>query len=286
MTGQVKTFLLLALLSGIIIVLGRAMGGNTGLIIALGFALLMNLGSYWYSDSLVLKIYRAREISPTEAPLLHRIVEDLARAAGIPKPKVCITPEEAPNAFATGRNPEHAAVAVTNGLLRLLNANELRGVLAHEIGHIAHRDTLIQCVAGVLASVIVFLANLVQWGAIFGLGRRDENGSGPGMLGGLLLAMLAPLAASLIQMAISRSREFMADAAGARYSGSPASLASALGKLESISRQVPMHSGGPTTAHLFIVNPFSGGISSLFSTHPPTAERIARLMAMQGSRPE
>ena len=271
----------MALLSGLVLFMGRAMGGQTGLLIALGLALVMNVGSYWFSDSIVLRMYNAREVSPEENPALHAMVEDLAQSAGVPKPKVCIIPEEAPNAFATGRDPAHGVVAVTEGILRILSRDELRGVLAHEMGHIAHRDILVQTVAGVMATVVVYMANMLQWAAIFGGGRRDGEGSGPGMLGGILLALLAPIAASLIQFAISRSREYMADEAGAQYSGSPRSLASALGKLDAYSKQIPMRENNPATAHMFIVSPFAGGgISSLFSTHPPIAERIARLEAM------
>ncbi len=281
MTSQFKTFLLMALLSGLVLLMGQAMGGRTGLVIALVIALAMNMGSYWFSDSIVLRMYKAREVDAAEAPALHAMVEDLARNAGVPKPKVCIIPEEAPNAFATGRDPAHGVVAVTEGILRILSRDELRGVLAHEMGHIAHRDILVQTVAGVMATVVVYMANMLQWAAIFGGGRRDGESSGPGMLGGILLALLAPIAASLIQFAISRSREYMADEAGAQYSGSPRSLASALGKLDAYSKQIPMQENNPATAHMFIVSPFSGGgITSLFSTHPPIAERIARLERM------
>ncbi|MDR1360206.1 MAG: zinc metalloprotease HtpX [Deltaproteobacteria bacterium] len=281
MTSQLKTFFLLALLSGLILFLGQALGGPSGLLVALAFALLMNLGSYWYSDKIVLRMYKARELSPSEAPFVHRLVEELAAKAGIPKPRICIVPDAAPNAFATGRNPEHAVVAVTEGLVRLLDANELRGVLAHEISHIAHRDILVQSVAGVLASVVMFIANILQWGALFGAGRGEGNRSGAASA--LLLALLAPLAATLIQMAISRSREFMADASGAEISGRPADLASALRKLTDYSKQIPLSEGNPATAHMFIVNPFSGKLGSLFSTHPPVDERIRRLLEMSRS---
>lgn len=283
MAGHIKTVFLLVLLSGLILFLGRAMGGTTGLYVAGGLALLMNVGSYWYSDKIVLSAYRAKEVSPSEAPGLHRMVEDLAKAAGIPKPRVCLIPEAAPNAFATGRNPEHAVVAVTEGLLRLMSPEELRGVLAHEIGHVVNRDILIQSLTGVLASVVMFVANMLQWGAIFGMGRSsdDNNGGGGGAAGALLLALLAPIAASLIQFAISRSREFIADETGARLAGSPQGLASALLKLTAYSKQAPMRHGGPATAHLFIVNPFSGGIAGLFSTHPPVEERVRRLQEMR-----
>ncbi|MDR0339705.1 MAG: zinc metalloprotease HtpX, partial [Desulfovibrio sp.] len=267
--------------TGIILALGRFLGGSAGLIVAFFFALVMNVGAYWYSDKIVLRIYKARELSPTEAPMLHRMVGDLAQKAGLPMPRVCIIPDEAPNAFATGRNPRNAVVAVTEGIVRLLSPDELRGVLAHEMGHILNRDILIQSVAGVLASVIVVVANIMQFTAIFGGGRSD--GEGGGGIGMFLMAILAPIAASLIQFAISRSREFYADATGARLCGQPLALASALGKLSSYSKQIPMHGGNPTTAHLFIVNPFSGGrMAGLFTTHPPVEDRIARLRAIAG----
>ncbi len=286
MTSQIKTVLLLALLSGLIIMLGAALGGRTGIIIAFGLALLMNVGSYWYSDKIVLSMYKAKELSPADAPALHAMVEELAARAGIPKPRVCIIPEEAPNAFATGRNPEHGVVAVTDGIMRLLTPEELRGVIAHEIGHIANRDILIQTVAGVLASAIVSIANMMQFAAIFGVGRSDdgENNSG-GLLGGLLLAFLAPVAAALIQMAISRSREYLADDTGAHISGQPLALAGALHKLQNYNKQIPMRNGNASTEQMFIVSPlFGGGMSNLFSTHPPIEERVARLQNMARSQ--
>lgn len=286
MTSQIKTAMLLALLTGIIIFLGGAMGGKTGILIAFVLALVMNVGSYWYSDKIVLTMYRAREVEPHEAPLLHSMVEELAAKAGIPKPRVCIMPEQAPNAFATGRDPEHGVVAVTDGIMRILSPEELKGVLAHEIGHIANRDILIQTVAGVLGSVIVSIANMMQWAAIFGIGRSsdDEEGSASPLVA-IVLAIVAPIAASLIQFAISRSREYLADDAGAQLCGNPLYLAGALHKLSTWSQQVPMQSGTMATAHLFIVSPLSGGgITSLFSTHPPMEERIARLRAMASVR--
>lgn len=281
MTSQLKTVMLLALLSGIIIVLGGAMGGRTGIIIALGLALVMNVGSYWYSDKIVLSMYHARELDPSDAPALHAMVEELATRAGIPKPRVCVIPEEAPNAFATGRDPEHGVVAVTEGIMRILSPEELRGVIAHEIGHIANRDILIQTVAGVMASAIVSIANIMQFTAIFGGSRSDEEGGGGSVLGSILLALLAPLAASIIQMAISRSREYLADDMGAHISGQPLALAGALAKLQSYSQQIPMQRGNASTAEMFIVAPlFGGGMANLFSTHPPIEERIARLQQM------
>lgn len=283
MTSQFKTFFLLALLSGIILFLGQLFGGSQGLVIAGIFALVMNVGSYWFSDKIVLAAYRARELAPEESPMLHKMVAELAREAGIPKPRICVIPDESPNAFATGRNPQHAVVAVTNGIMRLLSPEELRGVVAHEMGHILNRDILVQSVAGVMGTVIMFLANMLQWAAIFGGRDRDSESGGPfGAMAGLLLAILAPIAASLIQFAISRSREYLADATGARLSKSPQSLASALAKLDAYSRQIPMQSATPATENMFIVNPFSGrgGITSLFTTHPPIQDRIARLQQM------
>ncbi len=281
MTSQLKTGLLLGLLTAIILFLGQAMGG---LYIAFILALFMNVGSYWFSDRIVLAMYRAREVAPHDAPGLHAMVDDLCRNAGLPKPKLYIVPQEAPNAFATGRDPAHAAVAVTEGILRALSPEELRGVLAHELGHVKNRDILIQSVAAVLASVIMMLANMLQWAAIFGMGRSDDEEGGTNPLAAIALAMLAPLAASLVQMAISRSREYLADATGASMSGQPLALASALGKLDNYSRQVPLRAN-PSTENMFIVSPFSGAdVGRWFSTHPPIAERIARLKAMASGR--
>ena len=284
MTSQIKTVLLLALLSAIIIMLGGLMGGRTGVIFAFGLALIMNVGSYWYSDRIVLSMYRARELAPEEAPYLHKIVEELSRNAGIPKPRICVVPEEAPNAFATGRNPENAVVAVTDGIMRLLSPEELRGVLAHEIGHIVNRDILIQTIAGVMGSAIVTLANIFQFTAIFG-GNRDEEGGGTNPIAAIALALLAPMAAGLIQMAISRSREYLADDTGAALCGQPLALAGALNKLGMASGQIPMQGGNPSTEQMFIVTPMyaHGGMASLFSTHPPLEERIRRLREMAAS---
>ena len=280
MTSQLKTLLLLSLLSAIIIALGGLLGGRAGVVFAFGLALIMNVGSYWFSDRIVLSMYSARELAPEEAPYLHQIVEELAARAGIPKPRVCIVPEEAPNAFATGRNPDNAVVAVTDGIMRLLSPQELRGVIAHEIGHIVNRDILIQTIAGVMASAIVTLANMLQFSSLFG-GNRDENG-GTNPVAALALAILAPLAASLIQMAISRSREYLADDTGATLCGQPLALAGALHRLGQASGQIPMHQGNPSTEQMFIVTPLfgNGGMARLFSTHPPLEERIARLQEM------
>jgi len=277
MTSQLKTLFLLALLTGLMLLLGQAAGGKTGLVIALILALVMNFVSYWYSDKIVLSMYSARELGPADAPWLHAIVAELAQAGGIPKPRICVIPQAAPNAFATGRNPENAVVAVTEGIMRALSPEELRGVLAHEVAHIANRDILIQSVAAVLGAAIMSIANMLQWGAMFG-GRRDDREGGG--LSALALALIAPLAAMLIQMAISRSREYLADETGARLSGRPLDLASALARLDAASRQIPLE-GSPVAENLFIVNPFSAeGFSSLFSTHPPMAERIERLRAL------
>lgn len=279
MTSNLKTLVLLAALTGLIMLIGGIVGGQSGLVIAFVFAMVMNLGSYWFSDKIVLSMYHARELAPSESPLIHKMVEELSHNAGIPKPRIYVVPEEAPNAFATGRNPEHAVVAVTEGILKILQPEELRGVLAHEIGHIANRDILIQSVAAVLASVVMFLANMAQFAAIFG--GRDREGGG-NIFGMLLMAILAPIAATLIQMGISRSREYLADESGARYSGNPHALASALAKLQSWSGKVHMHKESGSTAHMFIVNPLTGSsLSKLFSTHPPIEERIARLHNMR-----
>ncbi|MGE4194189.1 MAG: zinc metalloprotease HtpX [Pseudodesulfovibrio sp.] len=282
MTSQIKTMLLLGLLTGLLMLLGGAMGGRTGLFFAFGLAMVMNVGSYWYSDKIVLRMYKAQPLSPGDAPHIHRVVEEMAAKAGIPKPRIVLIPQDAPNAFATGRNPENAVVAVTRGIVRMLDPNELKGVLGHELGHIANRDILIQTIAAVLAGAIVFIANMLQWTAIFGgFSRDDDEGGSP--LAALLMAFLAPVAATLIQMAISRSREYLADATGARLSD-PLALAGALSKLDSASRQVPLE-GNPVTENLFIVNPFSGRrAASLFATHPPIEDRIARLRAMAQER--
>ena len=278
MTNVLRTTVLLAALTALFLVIGGAIGGNQGLFIAFVFALLMNFASYWFSDKIVLSMYGAREVSLHEAPDLYRLVQRLAQRTGIPMPRVYIIPSDAPNAFATGRNPQHGAVAVTEGILRLLDTDELAGVLAHELGHIRNRDTLIMTVAATLAGAITMLAHMAQWGAIFGFGRRDEEDSGGGgMLSLLFMAILAPIAATLIQLAISRSREYFADSTGAAIAGSPSGLARALEKLHYASQRLPMDAN-PATAHLFIVNPLTGGsLMNLFSTHPPIEERIRRL---------
>jgi len=283
--NRTKTMMLLAVLTALVLFVGQALGGQTGLVIALLFAGVMNFVSYWWSDKIVLRMYGAQEINEREAPELFRLVQDLTARAGLPMPKVYIIPEETPNAFATGRNPQHAAVAVTEGLLRMLDRRELAGVLAHELAHVQNRDTLIMTVAAAIGGALSMLANMAMWGSLFG-GASDDEDEGGGLVGGLIGILVAPIAASMIQSAISRSREFMADEAGARISGDPLALASALRKIEGWSQQVPMHSGSPAMAHLFIINPFgglSGGMLRLFSTHPSTADRIARLETMARS---
>jgi heat shock protein HtpX len=263
---------------------GKLLGGNNGMVMAFIFAMIMNGISYWFSDKIVLAMYRAQRVTEAEAPELYNITQGLASRAGMPMPKVYIIESNTPNAFATGRSPEHAAVAATTGILRLLNREELTGVLAHELSHVRHRDILISTVAATIAGAISMLANMAQWGLMFGGfgGRRDDRDGGPlGLIGALLTIILAPLAAMLIQMAVSRSREYAADEGGAKLCGNPLSLANALRKLHAGVQRFPMQDANPATAHLFIVNPFtSGGLVSLFSTHPPIEERIARLEGM------
>ncbi len=276
-----KTAVLLAALTSLLVLIGQAIGGQQGMVIAFILAVAMNFGSYWFSDRIVLAMYRAQPIEEAQAPDLYRIVRRLTTRAGIPMPRVYLIPGDTPNAFATGRSPQHAAVAVTEGIMRMLDDEELEGVLAHELSHVKNRDTLTMTIAATLAGVITYLAHMAQWAAIFGGGRRDdEEGSGGGVFGALLMAILAPIAAMLIQLAISRAREFQADASGAQLVGRPWGLAKALEKLEMASRMAPMDAT-PATAHLFIVNPLRGeGLATLFSTHPPIQERIARLRAM------
>ena len=279
MTNQLKTGLLLGLLTALILLFGRLLGGQSGLIFAFILAIAMNVGSYWFSDRIVLSMYKARELGPQDAPALHRIVEELAGRGGLPKPKVYLIPQDAPNAFATGRSPGNSVVAVTQGLMHLLTPEELKGVLAHEMGHIRNRDILIQSVAATLAGVIMFVSTMVKWAAIFGMGGNDDEGGNP--LLAIILAIVAPIAAMLIQMAISRSREYLADRSGAELSGNPGYLASALEKLDAYSKKMPMKQGNPSTAHMFIVNPFSGqNLANLFSTHPPVQERVKRLRSL------
>lgn len=276
--NRLKTLILLAALTALLLWLGQLIGGRQGMTIALVLALVMNFGSYWFSDKIVLSMYGAQPVSEGDAPELYAVVRDLSQRAGIPVPKVYVIPEEAPNAFATGRNPDHAAVAATNGLLRLMDRDEIAGVLAHELGHVKNRDTLIMAVAATMAGALSHLATMALW---FGGGRSSDDREGGNPLAGLLGVIIAPIAAMLIQMAISRSREFLADEASAQITGNPLALARALRKLESWKAEVPMTHGSPATAHLFIVNPFTGGgLATLFSTHPATQQRIARLEEM------
>jgi heat shock protein HtpX len=276
--NRTKTLMLLATLTALILWVGYALAGSGGLAIALVLGGAMNFGAYWFSDRIVLKMYGAREVTADEAPALFGIVRNLAMKGDLPMPRVYIIPEESPNAFATGRNPDHAAVAVTEGLMHILDREEVEGVLAHELGHVKNRDTLVMTVAASLAGALSMLANMALWGAMFSGGRSDDGEEGSSPAGGLLGVLVAPFAAMLIQMAISRSREFLADESGARLTGNPLALARALRKLEGWSRRVPMTAGDPATAHLFIVNPFSAaGMARLFSTHPSTDERVARL---------
>ena len=281
MGNMVKTTVLLGLLTGLFIAVGGLLGGQGGMMMAFVFALIMNFVSYWFSDKIVLKMYGAQPIGEAEAPVVHRIVRSLATRAGIPMPKLYLIPSESPNAFATGRSPQHAAVAVTHGILRIMDETELEGVLAHELSHVLNRDVLISTIAATVAGAISMLANMAQWGLMFGGSRHDDDDRGANPIALLLTAILAPLAAMLIQMAVSRSREYQADASGAQLTRNPSGLASALAKLGQATRMVPMDAN-PATAHLFIVNPLSGGaLVKLFSTHPPLEDRIARLRAIR-----
>lgn len=282
-----KTTLLLAGLTGLLVLIGNALGGFFGMVLGLAVAAAMNFGSYWFSDRMVLKMHHAHAVDRNSAPKLHAIVEELARSADLPMPTVYIVDSETPNAFATGRNPEHAAVAATTGLLKTMNREELRGVLAHELAHVRHRDTLISALTATIAGAITMIANIAQFALIFGGLRGEEDEGAGGLFGSLILLFVAPIAATLIQLAVSRSREFGADAGGAEIAGSPDGLASALAKLESANRREPVSSAEhhPASAHLFIVNPLSAkGLSKLFSSHPPTEERIARLRNISGVR--
>ena len=280
MGNTVKTALLLGALTGLLMLIGGLIGGRGGVFIAFIFAMILNFGSYWFSDKIVLKMYHAQEVSESSAPGLFSIVRNLALKAQLPMPRVYIIPEEAPNAFATGRNEKHAVVAVTEGIMRILNKEELEGVIAHELSHIKNRDMLIGSIAATLAGAIVMLAHMAQWAAIFGGGRSDDDDGG-GIIGLIAMAILAPIAAALIQMAISRSREYLADASGAGITKNPYGLAGALEKLSEASQIIPLDAK-PSTAHLFIVNPLSGKLlMNLFSTHPPLEDRIARLKSMK-----
>ena len=276
MNNSLKTVLLLGLLSGLLLVIGELLGGSQGLVMAFGFAVLMNFVSYWFSDKIVLKMYRAQEVGPDHR--LSMLTRRLATRAGLPMPKVYVIPDQSPNAFATGRNPSHAAVAATEGIMRLLDEPELEGVIAHELAHVKHRDILISSVAATVAAAIMMIARMAQFAAMFGGGgsRDDREGSNP--IAMIATIIFAPIAAMLVQAAISRSREFLADAGGARIAGSPYGLVNALRKLEAGSKQIPLDAN-PATAHMFIIKPFSGrGMLSMFSTHPPTEQRIQALM--------
>ena len=283
MFNWVKTAILMAAIMALFGIVGGMIGGKSGMLMALVFGGAMNLFSYWFSDSMVLKMYNAQQVDETGAPQFYAMIRELARQAGLPMPKVYIIDEAQPNAFATGRNPEHAAVAATTGIIQLLSARELRGVMAHELAHVQHRDILISTISATMAGAISALANFAMF-----FGGRDEEGRSVNPVVGILVAILAPLAASLIQMAISRAREFEADAGGAQISGDPNALADALGKIQMYAEgRIPMGpaEAHPETAQMMILNPLSGGgIQSLFSTHPPTEERIARLRAMGGRR--
>jgi heat shock protein HtpX len=276
--NTLKTAALMAGLTLVLIWAGAALGGKSGMTIALIFALLMNIFSYWFSDKIVLKMCRAKEITKGEAPELYEMVRRLTRKAGMPLPRLYIINQPQPNAFATGRSPNHAAVAVTTGIMRILSSEELEGVIGHELAHIGHRDILIGTIAATIAGAISYLAYMAQWAMIFGGGDDDEGGN---PLAAIAVMIIAPIAAMLIQMAISRSREYSADAGGAKIAGNPMHLANALRKLHSASQHIPMQAQ-PATAHMFIVNPLSGGrMARLFSTHPPMEERVARLENMR-----
>ncbi len=279
--NNLKTGILLTLLTVLLVFAGGSLGGQSGALIAFGFALLMNVGAYWMSDKIVLRMYRAQEVSEAEQPDLYNAVADLAQRAQLPMPKVYVIPNEGLNAFATGRNPSHAAVAVTEGLLRNLDREELQGVLAHELSHVKHRDILIGTIAATLAGAVGLLATMARWGAIFGTGRGGDGHCN--IIGVFIVSIVAAMAATFVQLAVSRSREFEADAGAARLLGNPDPLISALRKLEAGAEQIPMQAN-QATAHMFIVSPLrGGGITRLFSTHPPVEERIERLKGLVGS---
>jgi heat shock protein HtpX len=279
--NTVKTIGLMAFMTLLLVFVGAAVGGRTGMIFAFGLAVILNFGSYWFSDKIVLRMYNAQPVTEAQAPELHAMVRILVQKAGMPMPKVYIIPEETPNAFATGRNPEHAVVAVTQGITRLLSREELSGVIAHELAHIRHRDMLTGTIVATIAGAISMLAQMAQWSMIFGGGSRRDDDEGGSPIVALVMMIVAPIAAMLVQMAISRTREFEADKGGAVIAGGPMGLAHALLKLEKGSQLVPMEDAKPATAHMFIVNPLTGGgVLKLFSTHPPIAERVQRLEAM------
>lgn len=276
--NNIKTMVLLVFLTLMLVWAGAAFGGKQGMTVALIFALGMNFFAYWFSDRIVLRMYGAKQVTESEAPELHGMVRRLTQKAGMPMPKVYIIDADQPNAFATGRNPNHAAVAVTTGIMRILSHEELLGVISHELAHIRHRDILISTIAATIAGAISYLAQMAQWAALFGHRGDDEEGGSP--VATIVMMIVGPIAALIVQMAISRSREYVADEGGARLAGNPRFLANALRKLHIASQQIPMNAN-PATSHMFIVNPFSGGgLLKLFSTHPPIGERIARLEAM------
>jgi heat shock protein HtpX len=275
MPNGLKTALLLGALSGILLVIGDLLGGSSGIMIALIFAAVMNVGSYWFSDKIVLRMYRAEEVGPQHP--LYQLTERLSRQASLPMPRVYVIPDQSPNAFATGRDPQHAAVAATEGIMRILSAPELEGVIAHELAHVKHRDTLISTIAATLSAAIVGVGRMLMYAGMFG-GRQDDREGGSNPIALLAMMILAPIAAMVIQMWISRTREFAADAAGASIAGTPYGLADALRKIDAVAKQIPLDAN-PATAHLFIVKPFlGGGLMSLFSTHPPTEARIRALL--------
>ncbi len=277
--NTMKTFLLMGVLTVMLVFIGRLLGGEGGMIMAFVLAAVMNFGTYWFSDKLVLRMYKAQQVTQADAPELYNLVQELSGRANLPMPKVYVIPGDQPNAFATGRNPQNAAVAVTQGIMRTLSRDELRGVIGHELAHVKHRDILVGTVAATMAGAISMIANMAQWAMIFGGGRSsDDEGGNP--IAGLAMMIIAPIAAMMVQMAISRSREFLADEGGAQIAGNPLSLSSALRKLDAKAHEIPMHAS-PATAHMFIVSPLTGGgLMKLFSTHPPMEERIARLEAM------
>jgi heat shock protein HtpX len=277
-----KTMALMTALVALFVLIGGYAGGRNGMVIALVMATVMNLVSYWFSDKIVLMMYRAQEVDESTSPKLYRTVQRLAERGNMPMPKVYIIPDASPNAFATGRDPQHAAVAATQGLLQTMNEEELEGVIAHELSHVGNRDILISSIAATIAGAIMIFARMAQWGAMMGGGGRDDREGGGNPLALLAVAIFGSFAAMMLQMAISRSREYQADASGANLSGNPLGLARALGQLQRATQRVPMNAN-PATAHMFIVNPFKGGgVMSLFSTHPPVEERIARLEGMAG----
>lgn len=284
MNNTLKTWLFMGILTILLVLMGRFFGGNTGAFVFLLISIGINFISYYFSDKMAIAMTHSRELPEYEAPELHALIRQLATRAGLPMPKVYLTPSPQPNAFATGRNPQHAVIAVTEGLLQLLDRDELAGVLAHELAHVKNRDILVSSMAAMLAGAITWMADMIQWSLMFaGLGGRDdEEQSIGGLIGGLLMSILGPIAAMIIQLAISRSREFKADATGARIAGTPHGLANALLRLEQASAQIPAYGISPSASHLFIVNPFKGkSLIQLFSTHPPIEERVRRLRQMQ-----